>query len=188
MKQFKRVEPTTIHKVGGQYKRETVVKTFQDEDGYIHEFTTWGREDKCSCAVIALTADNRVVMMHEFRAGPEAWMHELPGGGVEKGEDPKVGALRELAEETGYEVGDITLLGNVCRDAYMNGRWYYYFATGCRPSKAGRKLDPEEERQGAEVALISIDELIKNAKAGNMTDPLAVLMAYDKLKEIQNGA
>jgi hypothetical protein len=75
-------------------------------------------------------------------------------------------------------------LGESIRDAYVNGTWYYYLATDCRLSEEGPEQDEEEYNQGAEVQLISIDELIKNARQGNMTDPVAVLQAYEILKEM----
>lgn len=182
-----RVEPTSRHKVGDEFKRVTVVKRFEDNAGEVHEFPTWNDEDNRSCAVIALTPEHEVITTYQFRPGPEQWMYELPGGGVEPSEEPKAAAIRELREETGYEPREVSLLGQSCRDAYMNGEWNFFFAAGCTLSAGGQQLDEEEAKQGAEVRLISIEELIKNAKSGHMTDGIAVLMAYEKLKELQYG-
>jgi len=187
MKKFTRIEPTTVYTAGDKYKRALVVKRFGTDDGKVHEFTTMLREGSRAGGAIAITKDGQVVTMHQFRAGPERWMYDIPGGGINEGEDPEVGVIRELREETGYRPGKITLLGTTCRDAYFNCTWYYYLATDCELHSQGRDLDEEEHDQGAEVQLISIDELIDHAKNDRMTDPAAVLMAYDKLKEIQHG-
>lgn len=184
MKKFTRIEPTTVQKVSERFNRVVVTKRFQTEDGLQHEFATWGHEETRCGAVIALTSDGQVVTTYEFRAGPERWMYELPGGHIEKGEDPQVGALRELREETGYIPGRVEFLGESIRDAYVNGTWYYYLATDCTLSAEGAQQDEVEQDQGVEAHLISITELIENARTGYMTDPVAVLMAYDKLKEI----
>lgn len=52
--------------------------------------------------VIALTSDNNVVMIEQFRHGTGEVTLELPGGIVDAGEDPSTGVVRELREETGY--------------------------------------------------------------------------------------
>jgi ADP-ribose pyrophosphatase len=186
MKKFARIEPTTVHSVGDKYKRQAVIKTFRTEDGKMHEFTTWGKEGGRAGAVIAITPELQVVVVRQFRAGPERMMYDLPGGGINEGEDPQAGVLRELREETGYVPGHIEFLGDSIRDAYVNGTWYYYLGTDCKLSEKGSEQDEEEYDQGAEVQLISIDELIENARQGNMTDPVAVLQAYETLKEMAN--
>jgi ADP-ribose pyrophosphatase len=186
LKKFTKVEPSVEQLVGLRYKKAVTIKKFRTEDGLEHEFTTFSREGARAGGVIALTSDKKVVTTYQFRAGPEQWMYELPGGGFKKSEDPKVGALRELEEETGYTAAatSVKFLGTCFGDAYTNCRRYYFLATDCKPGQS--KLDVEEIEQGAEIRLISIDELIENAKTDQMTDPAAVLMAYDKLMEIKN--
>ncbi|HEY4160866.1 MAG TPA: NUDIX hydrolase [Candidatus Saccharimonadales bacterium] len=185
MKKFTRTE-TIRQTVGLRFKRTATIKRFRTEDGLEHEFTTW-LEGVRDAAVIALTSNNEVITIYQFRAGPERWMYEIPGGAIEGGESYEAGALRELKEETGYEPEHLEYLGENSRDAYSNGVWRYYLATGCKLSPDGWHPDKTELDQGVEVRLISIAELLDNARHDRMTDPAAVLMAYDKLKEIANG-
>lgn len=179
---WKRVEPTVITKID---RRQVVLKTFvQPEMDTPKSFATMLAEDARAGAVIAVTEDHKVVVARQFRPGPEKIMDELPGGGIEPGEDPQVGAIRELAEETGYVPGEVTFLGTSSRDAYTNATWYYYLATGCKLSGKGQSLDIEDNEQ-VEVVLLSIEEFLEAAKHDRMTDPHAVLMAYDQLRELQ---
>ncbi len=54
-------------------------------------------------AVIALTEDNKLVLVRQFRKPLEKHLIEIPAGKLEEGEDPSVTVARELEEETGYK-------------------------------------------------------------------------------------
>ena len=60
-----------------------------------------------SGAQVAIVEKGRVFV--QFRPFPPGW--ELPGGHVDTDEDPAVAAVRETAEETGYEVHIRGLVG-----------------------------------------------------------------------------
>lgn len=53
--------------------------------------------------------DDRVLLAHWRDRGRNGWT--LPGGGVEPGEDPVEGAVREIWEESGYHASIDELLG-----------------------------------------------------------------------------
>jgi ADP-ribose pyrophosphatase len=62
------------------------------------------RESNGYATILALTPDERVIMVRQYRYGSDAIHLELPAGTVGDGEDPDACILRELAEETGFEV------------------------------------------------------------------------------------
>ena len=180
---WKRIEPTTVEKIS--YKT-IVTKTFELPDGRRETFGTFNREGWNGVAIIALTRENKVLSFRQFRPGPEKLMDEIPGGGVEEGENLEASATRELLEETGYTPGEMTYLGKCSYDAYTNGWRHAFLATGCIVSSKGASPEPNEEH--GEVRLITIDELISNAREGRMTDPGAVLLGYDQLMELRGRA
>lgn len=60
-------------------------------------------------AVIAILdqGEEHVLMSYRHRFVPDVWGWELPGGLVDRGEDPERTAVREALEETGYKVGAV---------------------------------------------------------------------------------
>lgn len=186
MKKFTRVEPSTVQEIGERFKDQIVIKRFETDDGLLHEFTTIYKEGSRAAGVIALTPDNQVITLFQFRPGPEKWVHDIPGGGVYPDEDVLAGALRELQEETGYVPGEIEFLGTSYGNNYQNLNQYYYFATNCTLSGGALSLDAEEYEQGVEVRLLTIAEFIEQAKLGVVSDSAAVLMAYEKLKYLED--
>ncbi|MGC5342234.1 NUDIX hydrolase [Streptomyces sp. DT24] len=177
MEKWKRSEPTTVHKVGW---REVVTKTYLMPNGQRAAFDTFGPEGQQFVAVIGLTLSKKVIIARQFRVGPEKVMDELPGGFVDEGEGLEIAARREFQEETGYAAGAVTYLGGYNKDTYMNGIWHVYLATDCT-SNGEQELEDEEH---IEIVLITIKELISNAKSNKMTDAIAVLKAYDHLQEL----
>jgi ADP-ribose pyrophosphatase YjhB (NUDIX family) len=69
--------------------------------------------ERLAARVVLLDPDHRVLLMRYDDGPPNGSHWTTPGGGLNEGEDFRAGALRELAEETGWT--DIPLLGEVLR-------------------------------------------------------------------------
>jgi len=95
--------------------------------------------------VAAVTPENRLVLIRQYRAGSDKIAVEIPGGACEPGEDPAAAAARELLEETGYEAESYTVLGEVRPNpAFMNNRCFTVLAMNARST--GR-TDPDEDEE-----------------------------------------
>jgi ADP-ribose pyrophosphatase len=145
MKPWKRIEPTTVTKLGW---RTVVTKTFQDNRGHIHNFDTVSTEGSRCAAVIALTEDNQAIITRQFRVGPEIILDELPGGGVGQDEDPQAAAERELLEETGYKLKVMLDLGSYCRDAYTNETSHTFLRLVAARSLSHNSITKRKSRYG----------------------------------------
>lgn len=102
------------------------------------------RESLGFVTILALTFDDEVVLVRQYRYGSDSIHLELPAGMLAESEDPGECALRELAEETGYEVERCELAGVYLPEPVRStARAYVYVGFGAR--KTGeQRLDPTE--------------------------------------------
>lgn len=63
-----------------------------------------------------LIRDGLVLLTHQMEPNPE---FQLPGGGIDPGEDPIPALHREVMEETGWRIGQVRRLGAFRRFTYM---------------------------------------------------------------------
>jgi ADP-ribose pyrophosphatase len=89
-------------------------------------------------AVIAVDAENRVLLVRQYRTALERVVLEIPAGKLEAGEDCEVCARRELAEETGYVARQMRYLAPVAvAVGYSDEIIHLFLATDLEPGQAG---------------------------------------------------
>jgi ADP-ribose pyrophosphatase len=71
-----------------------------DENGREHPFFVIESPEWVN--IIPVTTNNEVVLIEQYRHGIDEVTLEIPGGLVDGEEGHEVGAVREMAEETGY--------------------------------------------------------------------------------------
>ena len=152
--------------------RRIVSRSFSLPDGSSAEFEVVELFD--SAAVLALTPAREVVLVREFRPGPEAVLLELPGGVVEAAQTPVEAARAELLEETGY-AGDLVEAGTILKDAYATNTKHVFAATDCR------KIAEPEEPLLTEPVLMPLAEFRAHLRTGRLTDADAAYRALDHL-------
>ncbi len=130
-------------------------------------------------AVIVPLHKGKLVMLRHYRAGIDGWDYEVPMGFINKGEDPKKAAIRELEEETGYKAKKVRyLFSSFLSPAFTKQRGYFYLA------ECGSRTDHgnPDKTEVAEVVLMSLPkamEMIKRNKIRGATTIQAILF-YDK--------
>lgn len=86
-------------------------------------------------AIVALDADDNVLLVEQFRKPVEKTLLEIPAGGVDPGEDPAAAVCREMREETGYLPRKVERLGGFySAPGYCSEYLYLYLATDLTPS------------------------------------------------------
>lgn len=85
--------------------------------------------DAPDCVVVIPEYRGSFVLVRQWRHGAARITAEFPGGVIDRGEDPREAALRELREETGFRAGRMTLLGELSPNpALFNSRFYCFLA------------------------------------------------------------
>ncbi|MCU0821314.1 MAG: NUDIX hydrolase [Spirochaetes bacterium] len=121
--------------------------------------------------IIAITEDNKIIMVKQHRLGTDDLTLETVAGMIEHSEDPLEAAKRELHEETGYrESRMIFLKKTAVNPAIINNHIYFYLATGCK-KVSEQKLDPAED---IEILLYSEDEVKKMIKDGTINHSIVI--------------
>jgi ADP-ribose pyrophosphatase len=121
--------------------------------------------------VIALTPDDRLVLVRQFRYGINEFSLEIPGGVMEAGEDPVMAGVRELREETGYSGAPAKLLGSVHPNpAIQSNRCHFVFVEEAVKAH-DLEWDADEEIQ---VITESVEAVLASARAGGISHGLVL--------------
>ena len=131
--------------------------------------------------VLALTPQEEVVMVRQFRHGTEQICLELPGGLVDPGDDsPGLSAQRELLEETGYQADEVTFLGECCpQPAILTNKCFFYLAQNAVRVQT-QDLDAGEDIEILEVPLKEIAAKIRNEEIDHGMVLLALFFFWMK--------
>jgi ADP-ribose pyrophosphatase len=123
-------------------------------------------EHRGSYAIVATPAPDTIVLVRQYRhaVGRELW--EIPAGTAEPGEGLLEGALRELAEETGYRAAAARLLGSFyVTPGFCDEIMHLVHANELTPGETN--LD-EDER--IVVQNFTIDEMRQLVRKGEIAD------------------
>jgi ADP-ribose pyrophosphatase len=129
---------------------------------YVLEYPPWVN-------VLALTSDNKAVLIKQYRHGIRQNILELPGGALDEQDASIVGAAqRELREETGYVAEGWRETGAVCANpANHTNTIHCFLAFGARCI-----YEPQREHsEHIEVMLMGLDELLERAYQGELRHP-----------------
>jgi ADP-ribose pyrophosphatase len=120
-------------------------------------------------AVVALTDDQQVLVVRQYRPAVERYTLELPSGLVDAGETPAEAARRELLEETGYEASAVEDLGPMLPDCgRLGNRIFSCVASGLR------RVPERSPEEGIEVLTWPLAELARATADGRFDHALHV--------------
>ena len=117
-------------------------------------------------AVVAITTENEIVLVRQYRKAVGESLLEIPAGVPNPGETGDDCARRELEEETGFHAKKIRKLGEgFASPGYSNELIQYYLA-----EQMTRMMQKTDEDEFIEVDLVDMELAYDMAKRGKIKD------------------
>lgn len=138
-------------------------------------------EHRGAAAILAFDENNKLILVKQHRY-PHGYVIEIPAGTLEKKEDPKKCAFRELEEETGYSAKKMTpLITYYPSIGYNTEAIHCFVATGLKKT-TDLKLDEDEILSVVKIDFKKVISMIKNGKIQDSKTICAVLTYAFKKK------
>jgi ADP-ribose pyrophosphatase len=124
-------------------------------------------------SIIALTKEQQVILVQQYRPAVDCATLELPGGHIKNGETPEEAAKRELLEETGYAADTLALLGVLFPNTTRLG-----YKLWCYRAPDTIKIQEPHPDEISELIFCSPSDLAQFIKNGEMKNALDVAAVF----------
>ncbi len=179
------------------FKIDEAILQFEKFDGTMSpelRRLNFNRGNSVGILVYNLTR-NSVIFTKQFRypvfasAPAQAWVLEIIAGMIDNEQHPEKSAIREIAEETGYQVAEVTFISQFFVSPGGTSEKIHLFFASVRDDDAkfaGGGL--EEEGEDIQIVQIPIREVMKMLKNGQFQDAktiIALQWLEKNIKKIQ---
>ena len=133
----------------------TLITNFVECENKIKNYHSFELQDYTS--IIAINSDKKIILVEQFRPAVNKYTLELPGGIVESDIGPRKTAVKELLEETCYQVkGDIEEIGVIDVDFGRLKNKAFGFFTNNVKFEINKKIE-----KGIKTFTFEVDECIQ---------------------------
>lgn len=123
-------------------------------------------------AIVALTPDDEVVLLRQYRHPLGGYQLELPAGILdEEGESHQEAVRRELAEEAGMHVENVQQIARFANSAgWSDEHTTLFVGTGARRAEPPAEFEREHEEADMELVMMPFSEALDMAVTDQLTD------------------
>ncbi|WP_242615122.1 NUDIX hydrolase [Paenibacillus solani] len=119
-------------------------------------------------SVVVLAKQNdQLLLIRQYRAPVDDYVIQLPGGGVDHGEDLESAARREMLEETGCSCGKLHYLGKLYPASWRCNEIAHVYYTDEVISQAEQQLEGYEN---IDVIRMSVKDCLRQIRDNELQD------------------
>jgi 8-oxo-dGTP pyrophosphatase MutT (NUDIX family) len=124
-------------------------------------------------SIIAMTKDQQVLLVQQYRPAIDSESLELPGGHLKDDETPEEAARRELLEETGYRAVKFQFLGLLYPNTTRMGHklWCYF-------AEDATRIQAPRSDEISKLLFCSQTELIHSIESGKIKQALDIAVIF----------
>jgi ADP-ribose pyrophosphatase len=148
------------------------------DDYYVLEYPDWAN-------AIAVTADNKLILVRQYRHAADIISLEVPGGVIEPGEDPEIGVRRELLEETGYSFDNCELIATLYPNPATSTNITYTYLLRGGVKTQEQHLDDHEILNVEVYTIEEVKQLLLENKIDQSLHAAALFYGLLKLEAIK---
>lgn len=142
--------------------RHNGISIYEEASGKVY----YTKENEVSVVVLA-KQDDQLLLIRQYRAPVDDFVIQLPGGGVDHGEDLESAARREMLEETGCSCGKLHYLGRLYPASWRCNEIAHVYYTNEVISQAEQQLEGYEN---IDIIWMSVKDCLRQIKENELQD------------------
>jgi ADP-ribose pyrophosphatase len=131
--------------------------------------------------VFALTPDERVILVRQYKHGAARTVLELPAGAIDEGETAAECAKRELAEETGYVGDEPKLVRTYLADPTNSNGSFHLFMVRNAELRAAQSFDLTEDIAVEAASLGELRAMLRDGRIDTGSHVASIYAVLDYL-------
>jgi len=133
-----------------------------------------------SAVIVPVFSDNTVALVRQYRHPAAKYLLEIPAGSLNKGEDPEIGAIRELEEEIGVRAANIVKLTEFyVSPGFLSEKMFVFLATEL--TEVGQNLEADELISIERISFPKAFEMIQGGQIEDAKTMLGLMFAGARL-------
>lgn len=135
---------------------------------------------KGSAVIVPVFGDGTVALVRQYRHAAGEYLLEIPAGTLDAGEDPMIGAVRELEEEIGVRAARVQKLTEFyVSPGFLTEKMHVYMATEL--TEVGQKLEADENLTVERYSFEELHEMIRDGRIVDAKTMVGVMLASERV-------
>ena len=182
MKQSSQMKPQTLSSRTELEGRIFDIRIDEIREGEL-EYSREVVVHKGSAVIVPVFDDGTVALVRQYRHAAGEYLLEIPAGTLNEGEDPMIGAVRELEEEVGVRAAHVHKLTEFyVSPGFLTEKMHVYIATGL--TEVGQKLEADESLVIERFSFGELNAMIRDGRIVDAKTMVGVMLAYERFSTL----